>query len=260
VSEQGSRAGQRFTRTQCGIARREFGYSILLTLIICPPGFGEPDRFVEASHSKEKARSRRANSEASMWTLYLVRLRLVDWRRPAAALLCNRRYEKQSARRDAAPASGPATFSYFARGCFEKSNSVALPLQLGNMRANGARSLDVSCWQCHHRAILSADPWSDDVPVPTFGPRMVCTRCGIISAGALVFEIGQKGLITTALNYDMATFVYRCPTTGMNVQGWFADDPSEYEGEVYETITCVACTRVHLINRSAGRVLGGDDE
>jgi hypothetical protein len=58
----------------------------------------------------------------------------------------------------------------------------------------------------------------------------------------------------------MATFVYRCPTTGLNAQGWFADDPSEHEGEVYETITCVACTRVHLINRSTGRVLGGDDE
>ena len=50
--------------------------------------------------------------------------------------------------------------------------------------ANGVRSLDVSCWQCHHRAILSADPWSDDMPVPTFGPRMVCTRCGIIGADA----------------------------------------------------------------------------
>jgi hypothetical protein len=55
---------------------------------------------------------------------------------------------------------------------------------LGNMRANGVRSLDVCCWQCHHRAILSADPWPDHVPVPTFGPRMVCTRCGIIGADA----------------------------------------------------------------------------
>src|SRR5580700_6832263 len=55
-------------------------------------------------------------------------------------------------------------------------------MTLGNMRANGVRSLDVSCWQCHHRAIMSADPWSDDVPVPTFGPRMVCTNCGIIGA------------------------------------------------------------------------------
>jgi hypothetical protein len=31
---------------------------------------------------------------------------------------------------------------------------------------------------------LIADPWPDDVPVPTFGPRMVCTRCGIIGADA----------------------------------------------------------------------------
>jgi hypothetical protein len=58
------------------------------------------------------------------------------------------------------------------------------PMTLGNMRANGVRSLDVCCWQCHHRAILSADPWSNYVPVPSFGPRMVCTRCGIIGADA----------------------------------------------------------------------------
>jgi hypothetical protein len=27
------------------------------------------------------------------------------------------------------------------------------PMTLGNMRENGVRSLDVSCWLCHHRAI-----------------------------------------------------------------------------------------------------------
>ena len=42
---------------------------------------------------------------------------------------------------------------------------------LGNMRANGVRSLGVSCWQCHHEAVLSADRWP-------------CTRCGIIGADA----------------------------------------------------------------------------
>jgi hypothetical protein len=57
-------------------------------------------------------------------------------------------------------------------------------MTLGNMRANGVRSLDVSCSLCHHRAVLSADPWPDHVPVPMFGPRMVCTRCGIIGADA----------------------------------------------------------------------------
>jgi hypothetical protein len=30
----------------------------------------------------------------------------------------------------------------------------------------------------------SADPWPDHVPVPSFGPRMVCTRCGIIGGTA----------------------------------------------------------------------------
>jgi hypothetical protein len=47
-------------------------------------------------------------------------------------------------------------------------------MDLANMRANGLRSLDVSCWQCYHRAILSAERWPDSVPVPSFGPRMVC--------------------------------------------------------------------------------------
>jgi hypothetical protein len=55
------------------------------------------------------------------------------------------------------------------------------PTTLGNMRANGVRSLDVCCWQCHHRASLSADPWPDHVPVPTFGPRMVCTLREILA-------------------------------------------------------------------------------
>jgi hypothetical protein len=49
------------------------------------------------------------------------------------------------------------------------------PMTLGNMRANGVRSLDVSCLQCHHRTILSADPCPDHVPAPMFDPRTVCT-------------------------------------------------------------------------------------
>jgi hypothetical protein len=75
---------------------------------------------------------------------------------------------------------GPAPW----RSCKAEEMTPIDPMTLGNMRANGVRSLAVSCWVCHHRAILSADPWPDHVPVPTFGPRMVCTRCGIIGADA----------------------------------------------------------------------------
>jgi hypothetical protein len=59
-----------------------------------------------------------------------------------------------------------------------------LPMTLGNMRQHGVRSLAVACLICHHAATLSAEPWPDHVPVPTFGPRMVCTRCGIVGADA----------------------------------------------------------------------------
>jgi hypothetical protein len=46
------------------------------------------------------------------------------------------------------------------------------------------RSLDVSCCNCQHQAVLSADRWPDNVAVPAFGPRMVCTPCGIVGADA----------------------------------------------------------------------------
>jgi hypothetical protein len=48
-------------------------------------------------------------------------------------------------------------------------------MTLGNMRELGVR-LYASCWICQHEAVLSADRWPDDIAVPAFGPRMVCTR------------------------------------------------------------------------------------
>jgi hypothetical protein len=35
-----------------------------------------------------------------------------------------------------------------------------------------------------HEAALDVEPWPDGVAVPTFGARMVCTRCGIVGADA----------------------------------------------------------------------------
>ncbi len=58
----------------------------------------------------------------------------------------------------------------------------------------------------------------------------------------------------------MAPFLYRCPNTGQNVQAWAADDPTEDDDNTYQTMTCLACAAVHLVNPKTGRVLGGDDE
>jgi hypothetical protein len=77
-------------------------------------------------------------------------------------------------------------------------------MTLGNMRANGVRSLAVSCHLCHHRAILSADTWPDHVPVPAFGPRMMCTRCGIIGADARPNWREQPARLSGAGNRAMA--------------------------------------------------------
>jgi hypothetical protein len=56
------------------------------------------------------------------------------------------------------------------------------PMSLGNMRQNGVRSLSVSCGVCRHTAVINVDTYSETVTVPSFGPRMVCTCCGIIGA------------------------------------------------------------------------------
>jgi hypothetical protein len=44
---------------------------------------------------------------------------------------------------------------------------------LGNMRANGVRSLDVQCNQCRHRVIINVDHLPGDLIVPSFGPRTI---------------------------------------------------------------------------------------
>jgi hypothetical protein len=53
----------------------------------------------------------------------------------------------------------------------------------------------------------------------------------------------------------MATFLYRCPHTGVMVQAVVADPTPQ--GEVFEPVICIACTRVHLVNPKTGKVLGG---
>jgi hypothetical protein len=65
-----------------------------------------------------------------------------------------------------------------------RDGSPVQPMTLGNMRELGVTALSVTCLQCSHRAVLDVRPWPDDVVVPWFGPRMVCTGCGMIGADA----------------------------------------------------------------------------
>lgn len=59
----------------------------------------------------------------------------------------------------------------------------------------------------------------------------------------------------------MGNIVFKCPRTGMNVQHWLADDAAPNDPHcTYETVVCKACSRLHFINRSTGKLLGAPKE
>jgi len=58
----------------------------------------------------------------------------------------------------------------------------------------------------------------------------------------------------------MPAFLFRCPSTGLNVQGWVADDPTQRDEDSFDAVTCTACTRLHLVNPRTGKVLGANDD
>jgi hypothetical protein len=66
------------------------------------------------------------------------------------------------------------------------NRSPPTPMTLGNMRANGVNTLEAWCLAqgCGHSAILDVAGFAGDVPVPSFGPRLRCKRCGRLGADA----------------------------------------------------------------------------
>ncbi len=60
----------------------------------------------------------------------------------------------------------------------------------------------------------------------------------------------------------MATFIYRCPSTGYKVQGFIADSPAKDGSQAkdsegtFRSLTCLVCTRIHLVNPTTGKVIG----
>jgi hypothetical protein len=62
---------------------------------------------------------------------------------------------------------------------------ASLPsMTLGNMRANGVHNLIVDYTACPRTVVFNVDAYQESVPVSAFGPRMVCTGCGMIGADA----------------------------------------------------------------------------
>jgi hypothetical protein len=57
-------------------------------------------------------------------------------------------------------------------------------------------------------------------------------------------------------------FIFRCPATGLNVQHIFDDvTPSRENDRAYVGVRCLACSGIHLVSRTTGRLVGdkGDE-
>jgi hypothetical protein len=59
----------------------------------------------------------------------------------------------------------------------------------------------------------------------------------------------------------MATLIYRCPATGMNVQGCFADEVAAKADEhAFVSTPCAACAQILLVSPVTGKVVGDHDD
>jgi len=58
----------------------------------------------------------------------------------------------------------------------------------------------------------------------------------------------------------MAKLNFWCARTGLNVQVWLPDDAPTVQTDSYEVVTCPACARVHLVNKTTGRTLGDKEK
>jgi len=57
----------------------------------------------------------------------------------------------------------------------------------------------------------------------------------------------------------IATFIFRCPITRQNVQGWIAEKVVGH-ADTYIPVHCTACRQFHHVNLAIGQVLGNDDD
>jgi len=53
-------------------------------------------------------------------------------------------------------------------------------------------------------------------------------------------------------------FLFRCPITGSEVQGFVAEETPSRDPDAYEPVTCLSCGRTHLVNLKSGKTAGDD--
>jgi hypothetical protein len=69
----------------------------------------------------------------------------------------------------------------------------------------------------------------------------------------VVFDEDQGFAGAVELANRMAPFLFRCPITGFNVQGWTAEAVENDDTEKYEAVPCLVCQQLHLVNPRPGK-------
>jgi hypothetical protein len=57
----------------------------------------------------------------------------------------------------------------------------------------------------------------------------------------------------------MGAFLFLCPNTGLQVQGWTESEDTENDG-IYVMVTCAACRGAHWVNPKTGNIIGQNDD
>ena len=79
------------------------------------------------------------------------------------------------------------------------------PMTRGNMRKQGVRGLALYCLnpRCLHRSVLNVDNYPANTLVQSFGPKMVCAKCGTIGADAVPGEAARYSGMKPPTNSEM---------------------------------------------------------
>jgi hypothetical protein len=72
-----------------------------------------------------------------------------------------------------------------------------------------------------------------------------------------LIEINTQDPAYVIIGRFMGHIVFKCPRTGLNVQHWLADEPElGHLRTSHESVVCKACSGLHFIDRSSGKLLG----
>jgi ribosomal protein L44E len=64
------------------------------------------------------------------------------------------------------------------RRAYDKDGNEFQPATIANHKANGCKTVEASCDDCRHEAIVDVSGFPDDFPVPDVAMKLRCSACG----------------------------------------------------------------------------------